>query len=480
MGWVKDLKKKVKKVKDKADDAAGFSISDLDITDDLIDILDDTVDETITKPAEDVVEKVEGSDLDLEDLVSEDPEAVFDALNDAAVLAADEGGGDVADLQGSIEDIRENNPDFDVEDFFNPEELAHLTDDVIKEAEDGFENIIDASGNTKENFQDLFGDELGGYLYETQLTAGNITPLSEEDFQHGGDEDLFGEDGDIINLNEELQGAIGGDTAEETEAAAQNQIDSSREALGLLRGDLAPFKDILSGDQLSDLSQLSTNQGAQTRFLNDNALLDQIRGDVNEASFRSDSVASQLDKSGRKTGGVRGVPGQDGFTTPLNIGQSSGASTNDMIDKIFLRAGNDLINQQINRQLPLLSTGQNSAAQAATGSANLLTGAGNAAAAGTIGAANAQQQGAQNTVGLVSTIASLFSDERLKENITVVDTFNGLNVCSWDWNEKAKALGLEGSGFGHIAQEVKGVYPELVGERDGYFVINYTTDKTVN
>jgi len=477
MGWFSDAKKKIKKKKDKLDEKAGFSISDLDIGDDLIDFLDDTIDETITDPLEDVLEEVEGSDLDVEDLVSEDPEDVFDALNDAAVLAADEGGGDVADLQGSIEDIRENNPDFDVEDFFNPEELAGLTDDAIKEAEDGFENIIDASGNTKENFQDMFGDELGGYLYETQVTAGNITPTSEEDFQQGGSEELFGEDGDIINLNEALGGVTGSDAAEEAQEAAQSQVDFSREALGLLREDLDPFTNILSGDQLSDLSQLATDPGAQEIFLSDNELLDKIRGDINEASFRTDiSGIEPTPKSSRPLGGFKPdspTGGVGGLEVPSGIG------TDDIISRVFLGAGNDLINQQINRQLPLLSTGQSSAAQAATGSGNLLTGAGNAAAAGTIGAANAQAQGSKNTASMIAAIASMFSDERLKTNIQKTGEHEGLNIYTWDWNEKGAELGLYGSGLGHIAQEVQKIHPDLISNKDGYLMINYGTDRTV-
>ena len=247
--------------------------------------------------------------------------------------------------------------------------------------------------------------------------------------------------------------------------------------MGLLRSDLEPYTNILSGDQLSDLSQLSTNQGAQERFLSNNEMLDQIRGDVNEASFRTDvSGVAPTPKSSRPLGGFKPdspTGGHGGLEVPSGIG------TDDIISRVFLGAGNDLINQQINRQLPLLSTGQSSAAQAATGSGNLLTGAGNAAAAGTIGAANAQAQGSKNTASMIGMIASLFSDERLKTNIQKTGEHKGLNVYTWDWNEKGAELGLHGSSSGHIAQEVQKIHPDLISNQNGYLMINYGTYRTV-
>lgn len=65
------------------------------------------------------------------------------------------------------------------------------------------------------------------------------------------------------------------------------------------------------------------------------------------------------------------------------------------------------------------------------------------------------------------------SDIRLKKNVVKVDEKHDLPWYTWDWNSKAKELGLTGSDEGHIAQEVQAVRPELVVERNGYLAINY-------
>ena len=74
-------------------------------------------------------------------------------------------------------------------------------------------------------------------------------------------------------------------------------------------------------------------------------------------------------------------------------------------------------------------------------------------------------------------VASLFSDERLKENITKIGIHkNGLNIYSWNWNETARSFDdkLLGSEFGFIAQEAQQVYPEHVYKHSsGYLMLNY-------
>jgi hypothetical protein len=136
--------------------------------------------------------------------------------------------------------------------------------------------------------------------------------------------------------------------------------------------------------------------------------------------------------------------------------------------------GQNLVNQQLNRQMPLLNMGQASAAQVGAGSSELLTGMGNASAASKIAQANAQAQGTQNMaaagMGLLSTFgpALMASDSRLKSEIVKVGQFNGLNVYSWIWNDKAEELGLSGRAQGHIAQELQKTH-----------FVNYGTDETV-
>tara|TARA_R110000764_G_scaffold132941_5_gene220865 strand:- start:1575 stop:2405 length:831 start_codon:yes stop_codon:yes gene_type:complete len=75
--------------------------------------------------------------------------------------------------------------------------------------------------------------------------------------------------------------------------------------------------------------------------------------------------------------------------------------------------------------------------------------------------------------GTEAATAAAMSDIRLKKNVVKVDEKHDLPWYTWDWNSKAKELGLTGSDEGHIAQEVQNVRPELVVERNGYLAINY-------
>ena len=79
-------------------------------------------------------------------------------------------------------------------------------------------------------------------------------------------------------------------------------------------------------------------------------------------------------------------------------------------------------------------------------------------AMGQIGAAQAQQQGISNLIGLGGAI---FSDIRMKENIIEIGkTSNpGINRYKWDWKPES---GKTGSEDGFLAQEVEKVYPDLV------------------
>ena len=72
------------------------------------------------------------------------------------------------------------------------------------------------------------------------------------------------------------------------------------------------------------------------------------------------------------------------------------------------------------------------------------------------------------------TVATL-SDARLKENVKPVNTLEGIEFVTFDWNELAeKDFGRKGDSFGVIAQQVQKVLPEAVHEKDGYLHVNYT------
>lgn len=75
----------------------------------------------------------------------------------------------------------------------------------------------------------------------------------------------------------------------------------------------------------------------------------------------------------------------------------------------------------------------------------------------------------------IGTLVGLFSDERLKENIQKIgESKNGHNLYIWNWNDRAKELGIDSPTIGVIAQEVMKYMPEAVSkDASGYYKVNY-------
>ena len=89
----------------------------------------------------------------------------------------------------------------------------------------------------------------------------------------------------------------------------------------------------------------------------------------------------------------------------------------------------------------------------------------------------AQKTGAGDVLGTAAQLATLYmmSDERLKENIKAIGTSeNGHKLYTWDWNDKAKELGVNDPTTGVIAQEVMKYMPKAVTkDANGYYMVNY-------
>ena len=74
--------------------------------------------------------------------------------------------------------------------------------------------------------------------------------------------------------------------------------------------------------------------------------------------------------------------------------------------------------------------------------------------------------------GILDSITGLFSDARLKTNLKLLRTLpSGLNWYSWDWVEGGP---VEQATEGVIAQDVQAIFPEAVGERDGFLTVDYS------
>jgi hypothetical protein len=88
-----------------------------------------------------------------------------------------------------------------------------------------------------------------------------------------------------------------------------------------------------------------------------------------------------------------------------------------------------------------------------------------------------KETGAGDVLGTAAQLATLYmmSDKRLKENIKPIGkSENGHNVYTWDWNDKAKELGVNDPTTGVIAQEVMKYMPKAVTkDANGYYMVNY-------
>jgi hypothetical protein len=84
-------------------------------------------------------------------------------------------------------------------------------------------------------------------------------------------------------------------------------------------------------------------------------------------------------------------------------------------------------------------------------------------------------EGAYDAAGGSSGISSMFSDRRLKMNITKVGVIKGITFYKWTWNAIANSLGHFGESFGVIADEVKDIIPNSVvrDKETGYDKVNY-------
>ena len=89
------------------------------------------------------------------------------------------------------------------------------------------------------------------------------------------------------------------------------------------------------------------------------------------------------------------------------------------------------------------------------------------------------QGGLSKAGGLIGTIAGIFSDIRLKENVVKVDEVEpGVGWYTWDWNDTAKAMGVDDQTEGVIAQELIEVDPGAVAMGDdGYYRVDYSKVK---
>lgn len=88
-----------------------------------------------------------------------------------------------------------------------------------------------------------------------------------------------------------------------------------------------------------------------------------------------------------------------------------------------------------------------------------------------LAAQQARAQGTSNVAGLAGLATSIFSDERLKENIEEIGEYKGLRVIRWNWRDFVPES-WKGINFGFSAQDVLDKYPQFVNENRGFLSID--------
>ena len=82
-----------------------------------------------------------------------------------------------------------------------------------------------------------------------------------------------------------------------------------------------------------------------------------------------------------------------------------------------------------------------------------------------------------NTYEANVNLLAIQNDENLKTNIKYIDkTLSGIEMYTWDWNEKAKELGIDKQPkAGVIAQKILLTHPDAVSVADnGYLMVDYS------
>lgn len=233
----------------------------------------------------------------------------------------------------------------------------------------------------------------------------------------------------------DMFGGGGGDTADASRDAANIQAQAQREALDYTKEFYQPVQNLQSWAAPQIQSMLSGDYDPTT-----NPMYGSMIGMVNNNAATNESI-----RGGNAQGAVAGVAPQ-------------------------------LYQQSLGNLMGVM--GMNSGANQI---ANQMAGIGQTQAQGLIGAAQSQQAGNQAGMGNMMGIAnlgmqaySMFSDSRLKNDITKVSETSqpGISFYKWKWSDSAKVKGLSGDDSGYLAHEVELVWPELVTEQDGFKKIN--------
>lgn len=235
------------------------------------------------------------------------------------------------------------------------------------------------------------------------------------------------------------------DAANAQVASSDRAIAFQKEALANVRSDLAPFKQA-GQNALTGLQSLVTDPTAQKNYITNNPFYEALSTDATNKLYANKAAKGKL---------------------------GSGGTLKELQNNL-LTLGSDLLNQSITQRQNLATMGQNAAAMTGTATQNsantisdLITGQGNATAAGIIGDKNTQTNAWGNLINSGLTAAWVLSDARAKEDIKQIGALdNGLPVYSF------KYKGDDETHINVMAQDVEKVMPDAVKEFGGFKHVN--------
>lgn len=234
------------------------------------------------------------------------------------------------------------------------------------------------------------------------------------------------------------------------------------------------------------LNQLLTDPSAQASFIQDNPFYQQMAGDAQNRIFSNAAAQGKVGSGGTAAALQDRLVGMGSDLLNREIQQLAGGAglnadiQNRDIQNLMGLSGqqNQLTQNRFGNTMQTVGLGANAAAGQGSGIqntgnqiTNLLTGIGNAQAAGGIGAANAYGQGASNLAGLAGTFASFVSDRAVKRDIEQVGEITTdkatypMYIFRYIWDDVMWYISV-------MSDDVRKVNPDAVSNLFGIDVVN--------
>lgn len=248
------------------------------------------------------------------------------------------------------------------------------------------------------------------------------------------------------------------------ERAAQMAVEEQRRQFDITREDLQPFLQAgtgalaqqqallgLSGPEAAQAAMAQFQESPGQKFLRERQERALLRNQAAIGGLGGGNVRTALQEQAAGIAATQFGDFQNQLAALSGTGQTTGTSLGQFGSQAASNIGN-------------IQTGT------AANVANLLGTAGAARASGILG----RNEAIKGTIQGGAQALGMFSDIRLKENVKKVgELSSGLSVYTWDWKEDANEIVGNQPAFGVIAQEVAGMFPEMVREVNGYLTVNY-------